>query len=66
MPRRPGRQGRQGLVWTLVVLVALTAGLDLLRGRDSALRQWWSALHVTPAESLRQQADEFRARARGR
>jgi hypothetical protein len=50
MPRRPGRQG---LFWTAVVLIALVAALDLVRGPSSYLRGWWSGMEPTRGEATR-------------
>ena len=63
MTRRPGRQG---LIWTGVVLLALVVGLDLVRGRDSILRSWWSDLHVTRGEETRAFIQDFLERGRRR
>lgn len=60
------RAGRRGLLVAALLLTVLAAGVDLLRGRDSLIRSWWSGLAVTRGESTRTRIEDFRDRGFGR
>ena len=64
-----GRPSPQGLFWIVAAMVIAIAGFDLLRGSDSALRGWWTGLHMSRGEQARSFIEQFRdrqPRARGR
>jgi hypothetical protein len=63
------RSSRPGLFWVVVLTLLAVAGLDLVRGRDSLLRSWWTGLPQSRGEQTRSLIEQvFRRndRTRGR
>lgn len=63
------RSGRQVFFWAAVLLFAAVALLDLTRGRDSALRGFWSGLHMSRSDQVRSffiEMGKNQPRSRGR